>query len=67
MIHQNREYISKVKGSKAYNDKMCTSMLEDITREKTLWVDLTREDCEEDNAHKFLCLVKKEKKHNLMK
>ena len=39
-------------------DNICASMLEDITREKTLVGDLSREDCDEDNSHKFLCLSK---------
>ena len=47
LMHQNKEHFSKVKGSKAYKDKICANMIEDITREKILEGDLTREYCDE--------------------
>ena len=34
-------------------------MLEDVTREKTSRGELKREDCDEENARKFLCLSKR--------
>ena len=59
LTHFNRENCSKVKESKTFKDKIYMSMLEDVTRDKTLITYVTRECCDEDNEYKFLCLLKK--------
>ena len=59
-MRHNRDNFSKIKlkGSTGHRDKARVSTLEDVTREKMLKGDLNREDCDEDNECKVLCLLK---------
>ena len=59
LIQCNKKYFSKAKESKVCEDKNHENLNNDSIRDKILSSNLNREDFDEDNVHKFLCLLKR--------
>ena len=57
-IKHNKEYFSKVKGTKACNDKTHDVMKENVTRDNVVKGDLNREECDNEEVHPFSMLWK---------
>ena len=56
---QNKNFFSKVKEANEHNDKIHENIVEDKIRDNILSGELNREDCDEENVCKFICLLKK--------
>ena len=55
MIAQHdQEHFSKVKRTKAHNDKMCKVMNENKTRDVIMKGELNRDECDEEEVCQFL-------------
>ena len=58
IIKHNKENFSKVKGTKAHVDKTHDATKEDDTRDNIMKGDLNREECDNEDVHQFLQLLK---------
>ena len=59
LIDHSKKYFSKAKMLKAHEDKIHENLNTNNTKYKILSGNLNREDCDEDNARKFHCLLKR--------
>ena len=59
MLNYNKKHFIKVKESAVHKDKMHGNIVDDDVRDKILSGELNREDCNEENAYKFLSLLKR--------
>ena len=59
LMEHIKKHFSKAKYSKVHEDEIHENLTNENTRHKTLSGDSNREGCYEDDARKFLCLVKR--------
>ena len=57
-MKHNKEHFSKVKITKAHDDKTCDVINENNTRDAIMKEKLNRDECDNDDAHQFLQLLK---------
>ena len=57
-MKNNKEHFSKVQGTKAHVDKINNAMKEDETRDNSMKGELDREECDNEDVHQFLKLLK---------
>ena len=55
-------HFSKVKDSIAHEDKIHTHLNDDNMRDKTIQGALNKQDCDDENACEFMCLLKRRTK-----
>ena len=58
IIKHNKSNFTKVKSTKAHNDKMCSEIKEDEMRDDGLNGEFIRDECDDENVHQFLLLCK---------
>ena len=52
-------HFDKVKDAIAHEDTINTNLNDDNMRDKIIQVTLNRKNCDDDNVHKFMCLLKR--------